>query len=90
MRKLSPGEIKTLKENDIDPHDLRTATQTVDLYRGKRGNVWIGNKDGTGAPESTGINISNLRHRQYVKKFELTCQTYMISAPRELALTLQT
>jgi hypothetical protein len=55
-RKLSSGEIDQLQRNGVDVHDLKGNDSTLDLYRDKDGNVYVGNKDGTGAGQAIGYN----------------------------------
>ena len=61
-RRLSRGEIKRLQNSGIDPHDLKPKKHgsRYDLFKDKDGNVYVMNKDGSGAPEGTGININGL------------------------------
>ena len=61
-RRLSKGEIKKLQESGIDPHDLkpRKHSSRYDLFKDREGNIYVMNKDGSGQPETTGINIDNL------------------------------
>ena len=55
-RRLSRGEIKRLQNSGIDPHDLKPN----DLFKDTDGNIYVMNKDGSGEPEATGININDL------------------------------
>ncbi len=58
FRKLSPGEIKQLKEQGEDIHELKgKGSSRYDLYKDKDGNVYQMLKGGKGEPEKTGINI---------------------------------
>jgi hypothetical protein len=61
-RRLSRGEIKRLQSNSIDPHDLKPKKHgsRYDLFTDKDGNIYVMNKDGSGEPEETGININDL------------------------------
>ena len=61
-RRLSKGEIKKLQESGIDPHNLkpRKHSSRYDLFKDIEGNIYVMNKDGSGQPEITGINIDNL------------------------------
>lgn len=55
-RKLSRGEIEKLQSDGVDIHDLKGNDSTLDLYKNKNGEVYIGNKDGTGSGQATGYN----------------------------------
>jgi hypothetical protein len=63
MRKLSPGQIKKLKQAGVDIHDLKgdlNAGSEQDLYIDKNtGDIYVGNKNGKGAAENTGLNVNN-------------------------------
>jgi Bacterial toxin 33 len=61
-RRLSKGEIKKLQESGIDPHDLkpRKHSSRYDLFKDTEGNIYVMNKDGSGTPEITGVNIDSL------------------------------
>jgi len=61
-RRLSKGEIKKLQEIGIDPHDLkpRKHSSRYDLFKDTEGNIYVMNKDGSGKPEITGVNIDSL------------------------------
>ena len=61
-RRLSKREIKKLQESGVDPHDLkpRKHSSRYDLFKDREGNIYVMNKDGSGKPEITGINIVNL------------------------------
>jgi hypothetical protein len=61
-KRLSKGEIKKLQESGIDPHELkpRKHSSRYDLFKDREGNIYVMNKDGSGKPEITGINIDNL------------------------------
>jgi RHS repeat-associated protein len=63
LKKLGQGLIDKLKENDINPEELKKGVQgggRQDLYSDRDGNIYVGNKDGTGEAEWTGLNIKNL------------------------------
>jgi RHS repeat-associated protein len=59
MKKLSPGEIKKLKDKGIDPHNLKPNSK-YDLFKDKDGNIYVKPKDGSGPGDPTGININAL------------------------------
>jgi len=61
-RRLSRGEIKRLQNSGIEPHDLKPKKHgsRYDLCKDKDGNIYVMNKDGSGEPEETGININDL------------------------------
>jgi hypothetical protein len=48
-----------LQENDIDPHELKGGDSTLDLYKDKNGNIYVGDKSGKGVGQYTGYNIKN-------------------------------
>jgi hypothetical protein len=60
-KKLSPGEIKKLKGKGIDPEALKGGKRTGqrDLFKDKKGNVFVKPKDGTGPGDPTGVNIND-------------------------------
>ena len=59
-KKLSPGEIKKLKEAGYDPEDLKGHNGKLDLFKDKKGNICVKPKDGSGPGEQLGININDL------------------------------
>jgi len=54
LKKLSDPEIAALKRQGIDPHDLKPSGSKTDLYRDRDGNIYVGDKHGTGFGEPTG------------------------------------
>jgi RHS repeat-associated protein len=58
--KLSPGQIKKLKEAGLDPHVLKEGGQGTDLYVDRDGNIYEKPIGGAGPGESTHINIKEL------------------------------
>jgi hypothetical protein len=58
-KKLSPGEIKRLKDNGIDPHDLKP-NSWYDLFKDRQGNIIVKPKDGSGPDDPTGLNLHDL------------------------------
>jgi hypothetical protein len=48
LQRLSPGEIRRLKAGGTDPHSLKPSGGLEDLFKDKNGNIYVGNKDGTG------------------------------------------
>jgi hypothetical protein len=59
---LSKGEIKKLKGNGYDIHDLKGGKNAsrYDLYKDKNGNIYVKRKGGVGDGEALGININDL------------------------------
>jgi RHS repeat-associated protein len=59
-QKLTPGEIDKLKGAGHDPEEIKggKATGKLDLYKDKKGNIYIKPKGGSGPGEPTGININ--------------------------------
>jgi len=59
-KRLTPGEIKKLKDSDVDIHDLKEGMGPgKDLFKDRDGNIIIKRKDGKGEGEPTGLNIKN-------------------------------
>jgi hypothetical protein len=60
-QKLSPGEIEKLRDAGIDAEELKggKATGKLDLYKDKKGNIYVKPKGGSGPGDPTGINIKN-------------------------------
>ena len=58
-KKLSNGEINKLKRAGHDVHELkgRGRVSRYDLYKDKKGDIYIKPKDGSGQGEWTGLNI---------------------------------
>lgn len=61
-KKLTPGEIKKLKEAGYDPEELKGGKRTGqrDLFKDKKGEIKVKPKDGSGPGEPLGIYINNL------------------------------
>ena len=62
-KKLSPGDLKKLKDAEINPERLKKelgAGQGSNLYKDKKGNIYVKPKGGQGPGEPTGININQL------------------------------
>jgi RHS repeat-associated protein len=59
-KKLSPGQIKKLKEAGFDPHELKLVGAGEDLYTDPEGNIYAKPIGGAGPGEPIGINIKNL------------------------------
>jgi RHS repeat-associated protein len=59
-QKLTPGEIKKLGDAGHNPEEVKggKATGKLDLFKDKKGNVYVKPKDGSGPGEPTGININ--------------------------------
>ena len=65
QKPLTSGDIKRLKENDIDPHELKQSgsggrVSDKDLYKDREGNVYVKPKGGQGPGEPTNVNLKNL------------------------------
>jgi hypothetical protein len=60
-KKLSESEIKILKKNGIDIHDLKGERHVGqwDLFKDTNGNIYIKPKNGTGPGDPTGLNIND-------------------------------
>lgn len=58
-KKLSPGQIKKLKDAGYDPHELKLGAGE-DLYTDADGNIYAKPQGGAGPGEPIGINIKNL------------------------------
>jgi RHS repeat-associated protein len=61
MKILSPGEISKLKEAGIDIHDLKPKKRgsRFDLFKDKKGNIYLKPKNGKGPGEPIHMNINN-------------------------------
>jgi hypothetical protein len=58
LKQLSEKEIKELKKNGVDIHELKgKGSSRYDLYKDRNGNVYQMLKGGRGEPQSTGINL---------------------------------
>lgn len=65
QKPLTSGDIRTLKENGIDPHELKQSgsggrVSDKDLYKDRDGNVYVKPKGGKGPGEPTGVNLKDL------------------------------
>lgn len=61
-KKLTPDDIRRLKEAGLDPHDLKEGfgpPSQYDLYKDREGNIYVKPKGGRGAGDDTGININD-------------------------------
>ncbi len=60
-KKLTAGEIRALKGASIDPEDLNGGRRTgsQDLYKDKKGRIYVKPKGGKGTGEPTGLNIND-------------------------------
>ena len=56
---LSPRDIKKLKDAGYDPHDLKPNSK-YDLFKDRKGDVYVKPKSGAGPGDPTGININDL------------------------------
>ncbi len=62
LKKLSDGEIRKLGKTDDDAHSTKDIYGTgVDLYKDKKGNIYVGDKDGVGEPTPTGFNVRDFK-----------------------------
>ena len=61
-KKLTRGDIEKLKNNGIDPEELKGGKSTgkTDLYKDRSGNIYVKPKGGGGEGDPTGINLRNL------------------------------
>jgi len=61
-KRLSKGEIKTLKEAGIDPHELKPKKMgsRYDLFKTPNGDIVVKPADGSGDGDPTGINIKEI------------------------------
>ncbi len=57
-KKLRDKEAGKLPEH---PHDLKGGDSTKDLFKDKKGNIFIKPKDGSGFGEPSGININDCK-----------------------------
>jgi hypothetical protein len=61
---LSRDEINRLKAGGVDIHDLKgDSDPAVDLYKDRKGNIYILPQGGHGEPEPTGHNINDFGRR---------------------------
>jgi RHS repeat-associated protein len=60
-QRLTKGEIKKLTDAGEDAEQLKggTATGSLDLFKDKKGNIYVKPKDGSGPGDPTGLNINN-------------------------------
>ena len=59
---LSKDDIEKLKDRGVDPHDLKDGfgpPSRSDLYKDRKGNVYVKPKGGRGNGDPTGININD-------------------------------
>ncbi|HUS25896.1 MAG TPA: polymorphic toxin type 33 domain-containing protein [Nevskiaceae bacterium] len=61
-KRISAGEIGILKKNGYDIHALKGGKNASarDIFKDKKGNLFVNNKKGTGIGEPLGINIKHL------------------------------
>ncbi|NIM13622.1 MAG: hypothetical protein GTO45_16010, partial [Candidatus Aminicenantes bacterium] len=61
MKRLTEGEIKRLKKAGIDIHDLkgRKNARKRDLFKNKKGDIFVKPKSGKGPGDPTGLNIKD-------------------------------
>jgi Bacterial toxin 33 len=60
-KELNKGEIKRLKQGDVDIHELKGGKNASkrDLFKDKEGNIYIKPKGGRGRGEDTGLNVKH-------------------------------
>jgi RHS repeat-associated protein len=58
-KRLSPGEIRKLKDAGYDPHDLKPNSD-YDLFKDASGNIVVKPKSGRGPGDPTGLNENDL------------------------------
>ena len=63
LRRTGDDTVKELKKSQwLHPHDLKDKHGSKqDVFNDKDGNLYIGNKDGSGQAEPCGINLNDLR-----------------------------
>ncbi len=61
MKKLGKGEIKKLKDAGVDIHELKGGGKVSrgDLFKNKKGDIFVKPKSGKGPGDPTGININD-------------------------------
>jgi hypothetical protein len=61
MKKPGKGEIKKLKEGGVDIHKLKGKKKPAgrDLYKNKKGDIFVKPKSGKGPGDPTGLNIND-------------------------------
>jgi len=61
MKKLGKGEIKKLKDAGVDIHDTKSEKNAGkrDLYKNKKGDIFVKPKGGKGPGDPTGLNIND-------------------------------
>jgi Bacterial toxin 33 len=60
-KELGKGEIKRLKEGDVDVHELKGGKNASkqDLFKDREGNIYVKPKGGRGPGEPTGLNVND-------------------------------
>jgi hypothetical protein len=61
MKKLGKGEIKKLKDAGVDIHELKGGGKVSrgDLFKNKKGDIFVKPKSGKGPGDPTGLNIND-------------------------------
>ena len=59
-KKLTPGDIRRLKRNRIDPENLKGYNAGLDLFKDPAGNVYVKPRDGSGDGDPTDLNLKDL------------------------------
>jgi hypothetical protein len=61
MKKLGKGEIKKLKDAGVDIHELKGGGKVSrgDLFKNKKGDIFVKPKSGKGPGDPTGLNIKD-------------------------------
>lgn len=59
---MTSWDLDKIAQAGIHPHDLKEKKHGShqDLYKDDKGDVYVGNKDGSGNMEPTNINLNNL------------------------------
>ena len=61
MSRMNRGEMRQMERNGFDAHQIKDefgANSRQDLFKDQQGNIFIGNRDGSGEAEWTGRNVS--------------------------------
>jgi len=60
-KRLSPREIRRLQRGGEDPEEIKGGVRTGDrdLFKDRKGNIYVKPKDGSGPGEPAGLNIND-------------------------------
>ena len=66
MKKLSKGEERALTKSGNHPHELKPKIggSEFNLYKDRRGNIYVVGQGGKGLPEPTNLRINGLKVTQ--------------------------